>query len=212
MEVAAIVVAGLAFLVSLGTMLYTGRQSSAAVSQAASAERQVGVALQQLEFSERIHREQTDPYVVVDIRPRVVGSQLLCLVITNTGPTVARNVRVRVSQSLRSSLGAEYEMRLALALAREIPFMPPGQTLMWAFDTGAKLYERPDLPREYSFTVRATGPSGEIEAMTYQVDLELIRHTVLNRETTEWRLKEVADQVESLVKAVEIHDARPDLQ
>ncbi|MFI6850441.1 hypothetical protein OG535_40375 [Kitasatospora sp. NBC_00085] len=120
---------------------------------------------------------------------------------------MARDVRIRVSPSLRSSLGPEYEMRLALALAREIPSMPPGQTLMWAFDTG-RLYERHDLPTEYLFTVRTSGPSGEVEPMTYRVDLEILRHTVLNPETEAGRLKEIADQVTSVAAAVDRHDAR----
>ncbi|WP_406514021.1 hypothetical protein OG851_40445 [Streptomyces sp. NBC_00161] len=69
-----------------------------AVWQAAIARRSAG---RQLALAERIHREQNEPYVIVDIQPDPDGGALL-LVVENTGPTVARNVRISCDPPLES--------------------------------------------------------------------------------------------------------------
>ncbi len=68
-------------------------------------------------------------------------------------------------------------------------------------DTGPRLAGHPDLPREYTFVVNATGPSGPVERMTYVVDVGVIEETVLNPETVEGQLKALTAQLKELTEA-----------
>jgi hypothetical protein len=49
-------------------------------------------AASRLALAQRVHKESTEPYVIVDIQPREPWSFIFVLVIENIGPTVARNV------------------------------------------------------------------------------------------------------------------------
>ncbi|CAL9672312.1 hypothetical protein SUDANB176_07492 (plasmid) [Streptomyces sp. enrichment culture] len=60
-----------------------------------------------LELAERVHREQNEPYVIVDIQPYMPGHTLLVPVIENIGSTVARNVRVSSDRPLETTWGEE---------------------------------------------------------------------------------------------------------
>ncbi|MFD3699709.1 hypothetical protein ACFWUZ_26900 [Streptomyces sp. NPDC058646] len=72
------------------------RQARHANRQVNAAEQQVAVARQQLEHAEAVHREQNEPYVVVDIQPADSMSGVLVVVGENIGSTIARNVRISV--------------------------------------------------------------------------------------------------------------------
>jgi type II secretory pathway pseudopilin PulG len=58
---------------------------------------------EQLKLAKRVQRKQNEPYVVVDIGPHETGSRLIVLTIHNSGPTMARDVRVQVTPELVSS-------------------------------------------------------------------------------------------------------------
>lgn len=121
--------------------------------------------------------------------------------VTNIGTTTARNVRIEVDQPLRSTLGSEWEKRLAEAVAREISTLPPGRELMWNMDRGFSL-EASDLPREYTFTVRATGPFGPMDPVRYVVNLEALLNTSLNSDSVEALLSTVATNISGLANAI----------
>jgi hypothetical protein len=135
-----------------------------------------GAADKQLKLTERIHREQSEPYVVVDIGPDHVGSALFVLSIHNTGPSMARNVRIQVTPELEST-HANLTPRLARALARTIPVLPPGRRLVFAFDTNQRF--KAELPMRFDFTVDADGPEGPVETLTYTVDLEVLAESLI---------------------------------
>lgn len=190
-----------ALVVSTVTLAYTGRQSSAAQRQAASADQQTIVIREQLELAERVRREQVQPYVVVALRPRAPESQVLVLAVTNVGPTMAHDISIEVDPPLRSSHGSKFEENLKTAMARKIPVLPPGQVLTWFMDTGPGLDRNPELPKEYSFTVRASGPFGPMEPLTYLVDLAVLEGTDLNSESVEGRLNEITKNLKELTSA-----------
>ncbi|MGW1767993.1 hypothetical protein ACWCQL_28610 [Streptomyces sp. NPDC002073] len=123
-------------------------------------------------LTEKAQREQAEPYVIVDIRPRIPGSSLLVLVIENIGQTLARNVRISVSPPLQTTLGAERAATLNRAVGRPIATLPPKRRIPFVMDMGHQLFSS-ELPKIYQFRVvrisradlvptrrRGVGPSG----------------------------------------------------
>ncbi|WP_431047240.1 hypothetical protein ACQUSR_33860 [Streptomyces sp. P1-3] len=174
----ALLAAGIAFWqarTAADSAKHADRQAQAAEDQVRIAREQTQQAervhREQLALAERAHREQSEPYVVVDIGPDQPGSSLLVLSIHNIGPTVARDVRIRVTPALESS-HANLTPRLASAVSRTIPMLPPNRRLVYAFD-GPQRWSA-NLPMRYDFTVDAHGPQGAVETLTYTVDLEVL--------------------------------------
>lgn len=155
--------------IALGAVVVSVLAAVVSVWQAQIAK---GAANEQLELAERIHREQNEPYVVVDIAPDRPGSSLLVLTIQNTGPTMARDVRIQATPELVSTQST-LTPRLVAAVSRPIAMLPPGRRLVYAFDVGHLRFSS-DLPMRYDFTVDARGPQGEVEQLTYSVDLNIL--------------------------------------
>ncbi|MEF3111801.1 hypothetical protein [Streptomyces chrestomyceticus] len=86
-----------------------------------SARDQAEAAKKANELTEKAQQEQVQPYVVADIRERVPGSQLVVFSIENTGPTMARDVKVSVDPPLRSTLGEESDQKSRRSTESEPP-------------------------------------------------------------------------------------------
>ncbi|MFD7565801.1 hypothetical protein ACFV7O_21660 [Streptomyces tendae] len=175
-------------LTAVGTFVYTHRQMKAAIRAN--------------ELTEKAQREQAEPYVIADIRERVPGSQLLCFVIENSGPTMARDVRLAINPPLQSTQGDEATAKLNRAVTRNIPVLPPGRQLMFLMDVGHALFAS-DLPRQYTVVVNSSGPFGPVEPLTYNIDLDVLKHSLLNRESLEWSTHVMADEAKRSRKAHE---------
>ncbi|WP_327655669.1 hypothetical protein [Streptomyces sp. NBC_00483] len=173
-------------LTAVGTLIYTHQQMKAAKKANA--------------LAEQAQREQVLPYVIADIRERVPGSQLLCFFIENSGPTVARDVQLSVEPPLRSALGEETAAKLNEAVTRKISVLPPGRSLMYLMDVGNRLFKS-DLPRQYTVVVNASGPFGAVETLTYTIDLEVLKASLLNRESLEWSTHVIAEESKKATKA-----------
>ncbi|MFV0135314.1 hypothetical protein ACLGIH_19190 [Streptomyces sp. HMX87] len=181
---------------------HAGRQAQAAEAQLNIAREQIQQAervhREQLALAERVHREQNEPYVVVDIGPDQPGSSLLVLSIHNIGTTVARDVRIQVTPTLESS-HAKFTPRLASALNRTIPMLPPNRRLVYAFD-GPQRWST-DLPMRYDFTVDAHGPQGAVETLTYTVDLEALAGYLIGERPLK-RIEEHLGKIDSRLDAL----------
>ncbi|WP_125527124.1 hypothetical protein [Streptomyces sp. WAC 05379] len=174
------------------------QQVVAAQQQVSAANQQIDVARQQLAAAERAQREATEPYVVVDIRARSTGSQLLWLVIENVGPTLARDVRITVSPPLATTRGDEATAKLNAAVSRVIPVIPPGRMFGYTMDVGSALFADPQLPRVYTVTVDAMGPRGAVGTLTYVIDLNVLADSALNNDAVEWSTKRIADELKKI--------------
>ncbi|MER6253796.1 hypothetical protein ABT224_20815 [Streptomyces sp. NPDC001584] len=152
------------------------RQARHASGQVVAAQEQVRVAQQQLEHAEAVHREQNEPYVVVDIRPDVSGT--LVIVVENIGSTIARNVRIEVDPPLESGWGEDLTEMLARAFSRTFPMLPPRRRLEFLLDEQER-FQNTDLPTAYAFTVRCEGPYGPVEDMEYVVDFGTYAETLI---------------------------------
>lgn len=162
---------------------------------------QAASAQGQLEVARQVHREQNEPYVIVDVQPYDPGSFLLVLVIQNVGTTMARNVKVMASPELESSHGGEITEALRSVIARTISMIPPGRQHKYFFDTG-KRFES-DLPLVFEFTVTSDGPMGPVETLRYTVDLAAIKEELIGERPTkklEEKVGKVADSLRDLSK------------
>lgn len=161
-------------------------------------------ASEQLALAKQIHQEQNEPYVVVDLGPDRPGSGLHVLSIHNIGPTMARDVRIQVTPPLEST-HQQLTPRLQRAIARTIPFLPPGRRLTYAFDTHHRWSS--SLPMQFQFTVSAKGPGGHaVETLTYTVDLTVLSDALLGEPADKRlndELKSIGAGLGSLAKAYE---------
>ncbi|MFD7407762.1 hypothetical protein ACFV7R_35040 [Streptomyces sp. NPDC059866] len=189
-----------------GIAIWQAKTASASAdharAQARAADEQVRVAREQLQqaervhreqlaLAERVHREQNEPYVVVDIAPNEPGSGMLVLTIQNTGPTMARDVRVEFTPSLESS-DSRLTQRLRRALSRPIAVLPPGRRLVYAVDTFQRW--QVGLPMEFDVTVHANGPAGAVEPLTYRIDLEVLAESLVGERPN----KRIEDALEKI--------------
>jgi len=169
-------------------------QARHAKDQTRAAVEQTSIARQQLEQAEKVHREQNEPYVIVDIQPDAPGSGLLVLVIENIGSTIARDVTITVDPPIVSSTGDNVTERVQMGLSRMIPMLPPGRRLKYVFDIAHRRFSS-ELPTAYTFTVQAKGPFGDVEPLEYLVDFSSWRET-MRRRGQPWRTGEVVPRGE----------------
>ncbi|MFK4868967.1 hypothetical protein ACI3K4_27515 [Streptomyces sp. CSMPJR101] len=178
-------------------------QARHARAQTLAALEQVAIAHRQLEQAEAVHREQNEPYVIVDIQPDGPGSSLLVLLIENIGPTVARDVKITADPPVTSASGDNLTERLQGAMSAAIPMLPPGRRLKYAFDVSSRRFAS-DLPTAFRFTVEAKGPFGDVEPMEYLVDISSWRGTLRGERPTgklEDALKSIAGSISDLSEA-----------
>ncbi|MFD9472588.1 hypothetical protein [Streptomyces goshikiensis] len=168
-------------------------------------------ASQQLALAERIHREQSEPYVIVDIQPDPDAGALV-RVVENTGPHVARNVRISCDPPLESGWAPEDDQPdLAQVvqgiLARTIPILPPRRRLTFLLDNQER-FANTGLPRVYTFTVDADGPEGAVETSEYTLDLDAVKWVLLeNRPRKQLEVK--LGKIEQAVRALGTDDRPP---
>ncbi|GFE24139.1 hypothetical protein [Streptomyces nigrescens] len=179
-------IAAIAVLISIAALIYSRLQAI--------------YSRRQLELGERVRKEAAEPYVVADIQPRVGGSGLLVFTVENIGPTVARDVELSVTPPLQGGERSDWDEKVARAVARKIPHLPPRRRLEWYFSYGPRLFESADLPRQYTVTVKSKGPGGPVEPLTYVIDLDVIQGMALDRETVVAKLGLIAKNTECLCK------------
>ncbi|MFI2316689.1 hypothetical protein [Streptomyces sp. CB00072] len=182
---------------------FSWRQTKHAKGQVITAQEQVVIAQQQLEHAEKAHREQNEPYVVVDIQPSDPASGVLVVVVENIGTTIARNVRITADPPLESGWGADLTAMLQRALSHTFPMLPPGRRLEFLFDEQER-FQNADLPTGYTFTVRCEGPYGPMEDLEYIVDFGTWAESLVGQrplKKVEDKLGKIQDSLGSLADA-----------
>jgi hypothetical protein len=171
---AAVAAAGIA----VAALFFTAMSAMAARAAARTAEEQTKIqelaartAEEQTEIQRQLRVDAAQPYVWVDIRPDDAQGTLLNLVVGNSGPTVAQNVRVKVDPPLPTIEHFEERVRRAEArLVEGIRSLAPGRTVVWRLGQGFNLLDG-EGPLAYTFTVAADGPFGPVPELTYVVDI-----------------------------------------
>jgi hypothetical protein len=143
--------------------LCSRRSADAADRSAAAAEEQTAIQRQ-------IRIDSAQPYVWADVRPDDESGFVLNLVVGNSGPTVATNVRIMIDPPLPLIDKFKGRADAQKLLAEGITSLPPGRTLTWELGPGFNLLKN-DGPQPHAFVIDADGPFGHIPRVTYTVDL-----------------------------------------
>jgi hypothetical protein len=164
--------------IALLAVVYAVKSTHAAQNSAKSgkrsadaAERAALAAEQQTDLQMQLRKDSAQPYVWVDVRPDDVTDVLLNLIIGNSGPTIAQNVRATIDPPLVAidQLKDRAETAQDL-LARGISSLPPGRTLVWPLGQGFNILDG-NGPKRHTVTVTADGPFGPVPPLTYVLDL-----------------------------------------
>ena len=176
-------ISGLALIVSvvLGvwSLRVAHRSTEAAKRSADAAEASVGVTRDQLRATVDANVAAVQPYVWADIRGRGDG-QMIVLVVGNTGPTVALDVRLRFEPPLKSIVPVRnqgyveiVEKRLGLGL----PSLAPGRTHTWNLGSGQEIIlDNGAELADVEVTISALGPAGEMSPLAYRIGLDVLGH------------------------------------
>lgn len=167
-----------AVAIALIAVIYSAKSTHAAQDSAASGKRSAGAAErgavaaeQQSEIQLQLRKDAAQPYVWIDVRPDDVTGVLLNLVIGNSGPTIAQNVRATIDPPLEAidQLKDRTETAQEL-LAQGISSLPPGRTLVWPLGQGFNILKG-NSPKKHTVIVTADGPFGPVPPLTYVLDL-----------------------------------------
>ena len=155
-------------------------------------------ASRQTKLQKQIATDAAQPYVWADIRPDPQQGGLLTLVVGNSGPTVAVNVRVGFDPPLQMPFQEETGHALEV-LTRGLPSLPPGRTFTWNLGSAFQIVAG-DEPKRYALTIEADGPFGALEPLTYTVDVDDIKQT---RALPDGSLHLVAEAVAKTTKSID---------
>lgn len=132
-------------------------------------------AWDQTKIQRQLRIDAAQPYVWIDVRGSESQGRMFELVLGNTGPTLAQNVRVTIEPPLPA--GQTYEGSREVAqrrLANGISNLAPGRRVAWSIGIGWDILENENLP-VHRVTVYADGPFGPVPPLEYVVDLNALR-------------------------------------
>ena len=159
--VGAAVIAVVAFLMSI--------RSTRAAERAASA------AEEQTRIQQQLRLDAAMPYIWADVRPDNESGVILQLVVGNSGPTVATDVRVRIEPPFPNIPQLAEAVAVQQRLAEGFRSLPPGRTMHWWLGQGWSLLQ-PEGTQVHKITITATGPFGHpVPELSYELDLSEYR-------------------------------------
>jgi hypothetical protein len=171
----AAVVAGVAALITVAALIYAKRSAVASERAAAAAEHAAAAAEAQTEIQRQIQIAAAQPCIWVDIREDDTQGVILDLLIGNSGPSVATNIRARIVPPLPTHRQLEEGARAQQQLAEDgISSLPPGAVIRWHLGPGFDLIQSEGQQR-HEITITADGPFGPVPQLTYVIDLANLR-------------------------------------
>jgi hypothetical protein len=165
-------------------------------------------AVFQVREARKLREDQARPFILVDFD--INNPPLIHITIANTGPTMARSVRIEIDPPLESSLdekGRPDPMAELPVFTNEIPSMAPGKVIRLLFDSfidRESVREKgSDLRDAYRVTVRYRGERGLLRQRSYKdtmlLDLGIYRNIqYVDRRTIHdlyGQIKKIADAV-----------------
>lgn len=128
----------------------------------------------QTEIQQKLREEAAQPYVWADVRADEENGVIVVLVVGNSGPTVATNVRVKIEPPLPTIEQLEGARAAQDQLAKGFKSLPPGRTLTWWLGQGWNLIVK-EGSQVHRITIAADGPFGPIPELSYDIDLAEFR-------------------------------------
>lgn len=143
-------------------------------------------------------QQTAQPYVWADIQPDMQQGTMLHLVVGNSGPTMARNVRVVIDPPIPES--SKYSGVTVAAQTRikdGVLSLAPGRVIRWSLGRGFDLLENENDATTYSLKVTADGPYGALPSEEFEIRPSDWREA---RDAPDGNLHFVRKEIEKLVQ------------
>ena len=164
------------------------------------ARRSANASREQTKQQKQAAKDAAQPMLWVDIRGDDGQGQALLLLLGNSGPSIARNVKVTFDPAPPSTLDIKPILEI---LKQGITSLPPGRTMQWALGAAHNTNGR-DAPNAYRVRIEAEGPFGAIEPLEYVISLDDLQGT---RAAPPGNLHAVAAELHEMTKATkELND------
>jgi hypothetical protein len=157
-------------------------------------------AWDQTKIQQRLREDAAQPYVWADVRTDNEHGVVMMLVVGNSGPTVATDVRVRIEPPLPAIEQLQGARAAQDRLAEGFKSLPPGRTLGWWLGQGWNVLEK-EGSQIHRITIAANGPFGPIPELSYDVDLAEFREQEM---TPQGSLNGLTNAVKELTKKIAI--------
>lgn len=188
-------------VVALVALLYTARAANSARRQAAAVEDQTRVQREQTELQRELACQAAQPYVWADIVPDMQQGSLLQIVVGNSGPTVAKHVRVTFDPPLASE--GQFAPRAAEAqdqLRRGLTSLSPGRVIRWPYGLGRQLLaEECEVPA-HRVRVDAEGPHGPLPTLEIEINMSEWRQASDAPDGSMHHIRKAIQELNSTVK------------
>jgi hypothetical protein len=122
---------------------------------------------EQTKQQKQASKDAAQPMLWVDIRGDDGQGEAL-LLLGNSGPSIARNVRVILDPAPPSTLDIEAILEI---LRQGIASLPPGRTMQWALGAAHNTSDW-DAHKAYRVRIEAAGPFGAIEPLEYAISVD----------------------------------------
>jgi hypothetical protein len=137
-------------------------------------------------------KDAAQPMVWVDVRGDDGQGQALVLLLGNSGPSIARNVKVTFDPAPPSTLDIK-----PILEEQGIASLPPGRTMQWALGAPHNTSDW-DGHKAYRVRIEAEGPFGAIEPLEYVISVDDLHSS---RAAPPGNLHAVAAELHEITKA-----------
>lgn len=176
------------------------KQARAAAEQTQIQREQVAAAREQTQLQRELSREAAQPYVWADIQPDMQQGTTMQVVVGNSGPTVASNVRITFDPPLPASEGKEETvLKVQRMLSEGMKSLAPGRIIRWSLGPGFDLLASEE-PQVRTVRVSAEGPFGQLPETEIRVDISQIRQS---RDAPDGSLHHVRGSIKDLTQVIE---------
>ena len=132
------------------------------------ARRSAKASREQTKQQKQAAKDAAQPMLWVDIRGDDGQGQALVLLLGNSGPSIARNVKVTFDPAPPSTLDIKPILEI---LKQGIASLPPGRTMQWALGAAHNTSDW-DAHKAYRVRIEAEGPFGAIEPLEYVISVD----------------------------------------
>jgi hypothetical protein len=158
------------------------------------ARRSAKASREQTKQQKQAAKDAAQPMLWVDIRGDDGQGQALALLLGNSGPSIARNVKVTFDPAPPSTLDIKPILQI---LKQGITSLPPGRTMQWALGP-ARNTNGWDPHKAYRVRIDAEGPFGAIEPLEYVISVDELHSS---RAAPPGNLHAVAAELHEMTKA-----------
>jgi hypothetical protein len=187
----------------MGTAIALAAAAAAGVSalfvwfQVTEMKKQTEEQGKQTKLQREIAESSAQPYIWADVQVDSPSAWHFELVIGNSGPTVATNVRVTVEPQFPSSPREDLD-EVHAKLASGLASLAPGRTLHWRLGPTTDLLSR-EGSLAHTIHIECDGPFGSVEPVDYVIDLGDVRESTVERRGN---LHEVRQAIDRVAKAL----------